>query len=117
MINYPKILSNELQKTPYVQEAIAKSFKLLDSTLPSSHALQNGCTAIVCFMHDDVLYIANTGDSHVYVALYHEKTDNVEIIYRNQLHKPGKKDERQRIESLGGEGMIMQYFPLIVVVC
>lgn len=57
-----------------------------------------------------MLFMSNVGDSLAFVASYTKDevngdidTDNIEIIYKTEPHKPDTRRERERIEKAGGE--------------
>lgn len=56
-----------------------------------------GCTAIVVLMINDIIYVANAGDSRA--VLY---TTNNEVIPLSTDHKPDLEAEKQRIHKAGG---------------
>jgi len=97
--------NNDQNGETVIRRAFQESFFELDKSLPSSAAEFSGSTAIVAFFQKPKLYVANAGDSKIFVAKYSNE-GGVEILFENEIHKPSMPVERQRIESLGGEVLI-----------
>jgi len=62
-----------------------------------------GCTASVILHLDDMLYVANAGDSQSFIATYIKSTGKVEVVYVTREDKPTLPDERERVEASGGK--------------
>jgi len=58
----------------------------------------SGTTAICAFVNENKLIVANIGDSRGVLI----KKSNVNVIPVSNDHKPGRVDERERIEKCGG---------------
>lgn len=67
----------------------------LEDNLPD-HTLQAGCTAVVAVVHENVLVVANAGDSRAVLCR------GEEAIALSYDHKPGHTVERNRIQKAGG---------------
>lgn len=73
-----------------------KLFGGSDDSLFSAEEYYAGCTANVCVLRNDDLYVANLGDTRCVLA--HKGF----AIQLSEDHKPSNKDERMRIEKNGG---------------
>ena len=62
-----------------------------------------GCTASVVLHLDDMLYVANAGDSRSIVAIYDTRSGKTKVVYASREDKPDLKDERARVERSGGK--------------
>jgi len=59
--------------TTSIQNALIQSFLQVDATLPKP-IRESGCTASLLLRLDNIIYVANTGDSQSYIASYHRNT-------------------------------------------
>ncbi|KAG2373228.1 hypothetical protein C9374_012331 [Naegleria lovaniensis] len=73
-----------------------KLFGGSDDSLFSAEEYYAGCTANVCVLRNDDLFVANLGDTRCVLA--HKGF----AIQLSEDHKPNNKDERLRIEKNGG---------------
>ena len=69
-----------------------------DLAIPSG-----GCTASVVLHLDDMLYVANAGDSRSIVAIFDTRSGKTTVVYASREDKPDLKDERARVERSGGK--------------
>lgn len=69
-----------------------------DLAIPSG-----GCTASVVLHLEDMLYVANAGDSRSIVAIYDTQSGKTKVVYASREDKPDLKDERARVEQSGGK--------------
>ncbi|XP_077998593.1 integrin-linked kinase-associated serine/threonine phosphatase 2C-like [Glandiceps talaboti] len=82
---------------------------LKEATL-SKPAWKDGSTAVCLLAVDDVLYIANLGDSKAFLCRYNEDSKKEIAIPLTKDHTPTQYEERQRIQKAGGtvrEGRVM----------
>jgi serine/threonine protein phosphatase PrpC len=66
-------------------------------TCRNAPAIVSGCTAVVVLIKDNVLYVANLGDSRCILSR------NNKAFPLSSDHKPGDQTEKQRIERAGGQ--------------
>jgi serine/threonine protein phosphatase PrpC len=112
----PKLLSI-LNKKIQIYEKINKSFHLnsivqfqpllIESVCELDKKLYNisrygdvGSTLLFAILYNDVIYIANLGDSRAIVFTTQPNGTRGNLIASTRDHKPGDPVERQRIESL-----------------
>ena len=94
---YPEIFRKCLLECPFdYEQAIKKSFLLMDKEIEKTKAQEVGNTATVVFINNKLLYCANVGDSSCCVI---GKT--AEFITTD--HKCTNKNELKRIEKEGGQ--------------
>ena len=117
----PKIiLNNKNYKEGKIETALQESFMALDDllltrdsikeliTLRQSYskapitrsnapAIASGCTAVVALIKDDMIYVANLGDSRCILSR------KGKAYPLSEDHKPDNESEKQRIENAGGE--------------
>lgn len=60
-----------------------------------------GCTACAALIVDNVVYIANCGDSRA-IIVEKEKSKTPRVILTTIDHKPENRDEKKRIEAANG---------------
>jgi serine/threonine protein phosphatase PrpC len=67
-------------------------------------ALQSGTTAVAAYQYRDKLFIANVGDSRIVLGRRPEQASSTELqaIDLSNDQKPGRPDERKRIQDQGG---------------
>ena len=98
--NIVKQFSRPNIKLPLTNEQICKSFNRLHRRLKRNHeksAMETGSTCLTAFIHKNILKVANTGDCR---AIIGKETRAYQIT---EDHKPGRKDEKNRITKMGGE--------------
>lgn len=131
---------NHLDKPPSPNEMtqiFTDIFRNVDKNAPS---IGGGCTAMAVIRIGTTLYLANTGDSTQFIAIYHppsklveEKSNHnkryiqnmtrpsseqlnlqgrISIHHQNKLHKANFPDEKSRIENLGGRIHIPPKHPM-----
>lgn len=66
------------------------------SELEDGKPLEDGSTAIVCMILNQVLWVANTGDSRAFLSR------GGELVELSEDHKPDSPEEKARIEKAGG---------------
>jgi serine/threonine protein phosphatase PrpC len=93
--------SNQNQQKSQIQNAINDTFIEIDKTAPAHES--GGCTASIVLQIHSQIYVANAGDSRSFIATYHKKTKQTNIVYITREDKPDIPEERQRVENAGGE--------------
>ena len=94
---YPEIFKNCLIENPFDYEnAIKRSFLLMDKEIEETKAMEVGNTATIVFINNRLLYCANVGDSSC--CLIGNKAEFISID-----DKCTNKKEIKRIEKAGGE--------------
>jgi serine/threonine protein phosphatase PrpC len=99
-----KSSSSTLTEQEIVQltkSALTETFIELDRTAPAHPS--GGCTASIILKQGQKVYVANTGDSRSFVAIYRPSTKNVTISYISREDKPCLPDERARVIARGGQ--------------
>lgn len=90
------------------KEALIKGFKAAETEFINKYSLshsgyeikdKSGSCANVILVVDDVIYIANSGDSRSVLS----KNKGKEIIQLSRDHKPDDPEEKKRIISAGGK--------------
>lgn len=90
------------------KEAIVQGFKAAESEFIHNYALgyngfdikdRSGSCAIVSLIVDDIVYVANVGDSRAILS----KNCGKEIIQISKDHKPDDETESKRITEAGGK--------------
>lgn len=89
------------------KEAIRKGFQVAENDFLKNYALDaygqladcSGSCAIVCLVVDDVIYIANVGDSRAAMS----SNLGTIITTLSEDHKPNDEKETKRINDAGGK--------------
>jgi serine/threonine protein phosphatase PrpC len=106
----PKLLVKKLEglerTTEQISKALIETFVELDKRAPAE--VSGGCTASVVLQDGPKVYFANAGDSRSFLVVYRAKSSTMEIAYITREDKPDLQDERERVESRGGQ----VYLPL-----
>lgn len=103
----PKRISNSLKSMPaddidddIIMNIFNETFVGLDKDAPVGDS--GGCTASVVLKLQSKLYIANSGDSRTFVAIFDPITNSSEIVYLTREDKPDLPEEKERVEKMGG---------------
>eukprot|EP01134_Creolimax_fragrantissima_P005203 CFRG5203T1 len=109
---YLEMLKNGLIETfsqKEIRKCIVDSFKRTDADflkLAATEGWKDGTTAVVVILYDDVMYVANLGDSGAVLAKETDKNDDGPIKYKSlpvtKEHNPMVHTERMRIQKAGG---------------
>ncbi|KAL3926608.1 MAG: hypothetical protein SGBAC_013406, partial [Bacillariaceae sp.] len=99
----PKLLASELanidlKNSEAIQTAITEIFVQVDQQDPTEG--EGGCTATMILQLNDLLYIANAGDSQSFVTVFIK--DEALVVYESREDKPELEEERERITAAGG---------------
>lgn len=84
----------------HIPTALYNSFCKVDDEFTSIariRYLNDGTTAVVAVIHNNVIYVANAGDSRGIIAQKGGKAKGMSVD-----HKPDREDEEKRIKALGG---------------
>ena len=91
------------QRVEATKGLLSDAFVEVDSSGRRDLAIPSGgCTASVVLRADDMLYVANAGDSRSIVAVYNGQTGKTRVVYASREDKPDLTDERARVEQSGG---------------
>lgn len=93
--NIPVVLKEKITAGDDIVTSLTKAFEDINNQM-KPFAVQSGTTAVTCFIKDDILYVANVGDSRA--VLYR----NGKAIRLTVDHKPSLEGETERIEYMGG---------------
>eukprot|EP01129_Flabellula_baltica_P009982 TRINITY_DN4165_c0_g1_i3.p1 TRINITY_DN4165_c0_g1~~TRINITY_DN4165_c0_g1_i3.p1 ORF type:complete len:426 (-),score=85.63 TRINITY_DN4165_c0_g1_i3:427-1635(-) len=110
-----RYLGRELHKhlakflyTEDIEEALKLSFSDANELLNKRLKEESGSTAIVAFIVDNEVYVANCGDSRAVLGKFGRQSERVSLD-----HKPGDPVEKARIEELGGKVLFIQGVPRV----
>ncbi|KAG9146236.1 hypothetical protein Leryth_007931 [Lithospermum erythrorhizon] len=96
----PQVIVEDADFPLELEKVVTKSFKEIDSSFAESCSLESslssGTTALTAMIFGRSLLVANVGDCR---AVLSRRGVAIEM---SKDHRPGCKDERSRIESLGG---------------
>jgi len=95
--------NKELHSDP--KAAFDSAFRSTQAQIEKQHghaAEMSGTTAVAAYLHRDRLYVANVGDSRAVLGRMDTARKNMEAIDLSDDHKPGRADERERVEKAGG---------------
>lgn len=92
---------DSLEDEKHVKQALINAFLEINLTLPSKAI--GGSTASVLLQRNKKIYAANLGDSRSFIATHSSKTKEVKVLYITAEHLCHLPEERARIESKGGE--------------
>ncbi|XP_006820150.1 integrin-linked kinase-associated serine/threonine phosphatase 2C-like [Saccoglossus kowalevskii] len=98
-----------------IKKCLIESFKKTDDDFlkeASTHkpVWKDGSTALSILVINDILYIANLGDSKAVLCRYNKESDKNMGISLSKEHSPTLYEERQRIQKAGGtvrDGRVM----------
>jgi len=76
-------------------DVFVNCFEIFQSAL-TSQGIRDGSAVNIVYLKDDVLYVANAGDSRSVLSRDHQ------FLSLSEDHKPYHQDERDRIEESGG---------------
>jgi protein phosphatase 1L len=105
---FENILSSESFPAD-VFKAIEDGFVWTDSKynkLDERQRNDDGCTATAAMMIHDTLYVSHVGDSRAVLGQRRKNSEDVIAIPLTDDHKPNRRDERSRIENVGGTVML-----------
>ena len=100
--HFSPILKKELtfDEKRSVEDCLTSAYIITDIKSRQAKLMQSGCTAVTCYLETRsdgrVLHSANIGDSRAVLC----RSGKTERLSRD--HKASDKDEKSRIESLGG---------------
>ncbi|EGR32250.1 protein phosphatase 2c, putative [Ichthyophthirius multifiliis] len=98
--NLHKYIYQHPQYNTDLQQAIKESFKEIDQKIIQMQTQQSlnqgGSTALCCLVKQENLYIINCGDSTCVLV-----TNDNNIIFLNQLHKPSEEKEMEMLKKKG----------------
>ncbi|XP_073530611.1 integrin-linked kinase-associated serine/threonine phosphatase 2C isoform X4 [Phyllobates terribilis] len=90
-----------------IKKSLLDAFKHTDEEFLKQAASQkpawkDGTTAICVLVADNVLYIANLGDSKALLCRMNEETQKPTVLSLSKEHNPTQYEERMRIQRAGG---------------
>ena len=88
-----------------VFKAIEDGFVWTDSKynkLDERQRNDDGCTATAALIINNSMYVSHVGDSRAVLGQRRKNSDDVIAIPLTDDHKPDRRDERTRIENVGG---------------
>ncbi|KAG8580639.1 hypothetical protein GDO81_007375 [Engystomops pustulosus] len=90
-----------------IKKSLLDAFKQTDEEFLKQAASQkpawkDGTTALCVLVADNVLYIANLGDSRALLCRMNEETQKPTVLSLSKEHSPTQYEERMRIQRAGG---------------
>ncbi|XP_073437328.1 integrin-linked kinase-associated serine/threonine phosphatase 2C [Dendrobates tinctorius] len=90
-----------------IKKSLLEAFRHTDEEFLKQAASQkpawkDGTTAICVLVADNVLYIANLGDSKALLCRMNEETQKPTVLSLSKEHNPTQYEERMRIQRAGG---------------
>ncbi|XP_068136769.1 integrin-linked kinase-associated serine/threonine phosphatase 2C isoform X2 [Hyperolius riggenbachi] len=90
-----------------IKKCFLEAFKQTDEEFLKQAASQkpawkDGTTAICVLVSDNILYIANLGDSRAVLCRMNEETQKPTVLGLSREHNPTQYEERMRIQRAGG---------------
>ncbi|XP_022090343.1 integrin-linked kinase-associated serine/threonine phosphatase 2C-like isoform X1 [Acanthaster planci] len=90
-----------------IKRCLLDTFKLTDEAFLKQASAQkpvwkDGSTAVCVMAVNNVLYIANLGDSKAMLCRFNEQTQKLSLIPLSKEHNPTMYEERMRIQKAGG---------------
>lgn len=118
-IFHKNLISTEEFHSNNIEEAISKAFEKTDKEILEKSVEENwtsGSTAVMALIHENILWVANAGDSEAVLArkrtpkttetdpsqTNNEATSEYEPILLTYKHKPTDNSEKERIRKAGG---------------
>lgn len=109
VIELPNLLAKKLEAVTdekSTKEALVEAFIEMDKMVPAHKS--GGCTASVILQMGRKVYVANAGDSRSFIAVYHKQSRKTQVVYVSREDKPDLEEERNRVESVGGQVYISE---------
>ncbi|PNH12069.1 putative protein phosphatase 2C 12 [Tetrabaena socialis] len=100
----PALVQQELNQGRSSEEALSSSFAGAHQFLlqqPGLDCSMSGCTAVVALLADDVLFVANAGDSRAIIGRF-EGANTVAAYELSNDHSPCLMHEANRVLASGG---------------
>ncbi|XP_038075854.1 integrin-linked kinase-associated serine/threonine phosphatase 2C-like [Patiria miniata] len=102
---FPKTETGHSDKE--IKRCLIDTFKLTDEAFLKQASAQkpvwkDGSTAVCVVAVNNVLYIANLGDSKAMLCRFNEQTQKLSLIPLSKEHNPTMYEERMRIQKAGG---------------
>ncbi|GFX59539.1 hypothetical protein TNCV_2034671 [Trichonephila clavipes] len=110
---FPKVPLSQIEKE--IKRSLTETFKKTDEEFlkqatKTKPSWKDGTTAIIVLVLQNILYIANLGDSKAILCRYSKKTGKHVAIPLSTDHSPQDYTERMRIQKAGGnvrDGRVM----------
>eukprot|EP00112_Aurelia_sp_Birch-Aquarium-sp1_P003116 Seg1348.9 transcript_id=Seg1348.9/GoldUCD/mRNA.D3Y31 product="Protein phosphatase 2C-like domain-containing protein 1" protein_id=Seg1348.9/GoldUCD/D3Y31 len=112
--NFDEMSEEELtERESFVKECMKAAFYKMDSFLligesESSKVRWSGTSATICYIENDTLYVANSGNVR---ALFVREDGSAESLIGK--HTPQNKEERERIKKANGDVSFSQKLPMV----
>lgn len=94
---HEELLQQQFEEYPF--RSLIEAFRAVDRgwlQMAQRKNRDDGSTVVASLLLDDMLYVANLGDSRAVLSCHGR------AIPMSSDHKPNREDERRRIEALGG---------------